>query len=287
MASIAKLMVLRRALERVIAHSYLLALEGKCILENALYHVVGPVMQQLDRLTGQTTLRHGGRRNKVVLVPGFFQQSHVMMPLQHYLHERGWSCEIVQHKPYNDDLRKQAATLEARLEELADQDHKADAAARYDLIGHSQGGLIVRYVAQARPELVERCITLGTPHHGTRAASLAVRAERALLRKTMLSGISAIQMMPGSEFLKELNSAPLPGGVQFYSIYGERDVLVWPPESARLEGAENIPTDRHHMSLIGDRSGVFKIIFHILSGRKVRAYKYGGVIRYKITNNSE
>lgn len=38
---------------------------------------------------------------------------------------------------------------------------------RVNLIGHSQGGLDVRYVASMRPDLVASVVTISTPHRGT------------------------------------------------------------------------------------------------------------------------
>ena len=41
---------------------------------------------------------------------------------------------------------------------------------RVNLIGHSQGGLDVRYVAAVRPDLVASVTTIGAPHQGTQVA---------------------------------------------------------------------------------------------------------------------
>ena len=42
--------------------------------------------------------------------------------------------------------------------------------AKVNLIGHSQGGLDVRYVAAVRPDLVASVTTIGAPHQGTQVA---------------------------------------------------------------------------------------------------------------------
>jgi len=39
-----------------------------------------------------------------------------------------------------------------------------------NLIGHSQGGLDVRYVAAVRPDLVASVTTIGAPHQGAQVA---------------------------------------------------------------------------------------------------------------------
>src|SRR5205823_2947851 len=42
---------------------------------------------------------------------------------------------------------------------------------KVNLIGHSQGGFDVRYVAAVRPDLVASVTTIGTPHRGTQIRS--------------------------------------------------------------------------------------------------------------------
>jgi triacylglycerol lipase len=46
-------------------------------------------------------------------------------------------------------------------------------AAKVNLIGHSQGGLDVRFVAATRPDLIASVTTVGTPHKGTPVADFA------------------------------------------------------------------------------------------------------------------
>ena len=47
-------------------------------------------------------------------------------------------------------------------------------------------------------------------------------------------GESGVQMLPGSDFLRELNSRPLPEDVRFTSIYYALDPMIWPPGNAIL-----------------------------------------------------
>lgn len=63
----------------------------------------------------------------------------------------------------------QVNTIEARGEELYRQlllwGHL-----KYNLIGHSHGGLDARYVLEAYPAIVASVTTIGSPHHGSRVA---------------------------------------------------------------------------------------------------------------------
>lgn len=65
------------------------------------------------------------------------------------------------------------ASTEARGEALAEQVEEIIARtgkAKVNLIGHSHGGLDVRYVAATRPELVASVTSVGSPHQGAELA---------------------------------------------------------------------------------------------------------------------
>jgi triacylglycerol lipase len=69
------------------------------------------------------------------------------------------------------------STSEARGEELLSEVEDIVArtgAAKVNLIGHSQGGLDVRYVAAVRPDLVASVTTVGTPHQGAQLADYLI-----------------------------------------------------------------------------------------------------------------
>jgi triacylglycerol lipase len=68
-------------------------------------------------------------------------------------------------------------TPQARGEQLIDQIETIVAItgkAKVNLIGHSQGGLDVRYVAAVRPDLVASVTTVGSPHKGADLADFLV-----------------------------------------------------------------------------------------------------------------
>jgi triacylglycerol lipase len=67
--------------------------------------------------------------------------------------------------------------VEARGEQLLAQVEyiaASSGAAKVNLIGHSQGGIDVRYVLAARPDLVASVTTVGTPHEGADLADWLV-----------------------------------------------------------------------------------------------------------------
>lgn len=105
--------------------------------------------------------------------------------------------------------------------------------ATIDIVAHSMGGLVTRY-ALATSEIARRIdtlVTLGTPHHGTYAARYAATAQ-------------TLDLRPNSEVLKAIaEQIPWPGPPKYpnlVALWSEADMLLLPPESATMPGAENM-----------------------------------------------
>ena len=98
---------------------------------------------------------------KVVLLHGLYMKGFTMSYLASQLHNKGYQV----YSPTYDTTRKSLKENEARLAELI-QKFKGDQPVYY--IGHSMGGLMLRYLQADYPELFKdsRVITLGTPHNG-------------------------------------------------------------------------------------------------------------------------
>ncbi len=142
------------------------------------------------------------------------------------------------YQPYSQDIRRSAEFERRIMEHVLSQ---VDAEEVY-LLGHSQGGLVARWMVQKMDaaEFVKKCVFLATPHMGTWAGALGV-LNRAAARLgsvvpgfPQLEGESAFQMLPGSPFLADLNEAPLPDGIDFLNLYNLLDPMVWPSRYARL-----------------------------------------------------
>ncbi len=155
------------------------------------------------------------------------------------------------------DLRDDARDLRALLDQIA-RDHPG---AVVDLVAHSQGGLIAREALATdydgedhRLPPMAHLVTLGTPHHGTDAATAAAwlrwsrggRAIRRLARNAHtafdLNGTSVRQLAETSDFIRELNDRPLRDGVAFTSIAAAEDIVV-PAVRSRVAGANNVLVD--------------------------------------------
>lgn len=158
-----------------------------------------------------------------------------------------------------------------RLRELLERMHAEDPGVPIDVIAHSQGGMVVRSALGSRaPPGVERVTTLGSPHHGADLATgvallgLSKNGQRALEAGSVLARVAVVpidptweavaQLAETSDFVRQLNRRPVPGGVAFTSIAARADVVVAAPRSY-LTGATNVvvsvPDVDDHVALPG------------------------------------
>jgi triacylglycerol esterase/lipase EstA (alpha/beta hydrolase family) len=182
-----------------------------------------------------------GQRRLVVLVPGYMQP-----PLAFYRFCRYLGIELFDafpyvwfDFPYSQDLTLSAVQLESVVRDL----HRFTQAEEIYLIGHSQGGMIVRTMVQhgmGSDLPVKKCLFLSSPHQGTWSGIAAASHRGLRIAASMfpyinrVQGESGLQLIPGSRFLEELNSRPLPEGIKFTSVYYALDPMIWPPSNGIL-----------------------------------------------------
>ena len=113
------------------------------------------------------------------------------------------------------------------LNQKADEVRARTGAARVDLIGHSQGGLVIRHYLKFRggASEVDAAISLGAPHYGAAVANLLT-----LLGLGSCAGVVACrQMTIGSPFLAALNAGDdTIGNVRYTNIASVTDGIVQP-----------------------------------------------------------
>lgn len=174
------------------------------------------------------------RPGPVLLVPGYGGSTQALEVLSAELQEDGRDATVVQLAgDGTGDLREQAAVLaEAALSAL-----ERTGAESVDVVGYSAGGVVARLWVRdlGGDELARRVITLGSPHHGTTVAELAI----AIVPDEC--PLACQQLVPGSDLLRELNSGDeTPDGPAYISIWTTLDEVVTPPDSAQLDGALNL-----------------------------------------------
>jgi pimeloyl-ACP methyl ester carboxylesterase len=139
------------------------------------------------------------------------------------------------------DIRDSAALIARKVESLVAQ----TGVPSVDIVGHSMGGLVGLYYVKRLEgrHRVRRLILLGTPATGTWSALLGL--------VTAPFGPASLQLLPASPFLRELNEAPLPPGVDVVAVAGERDYFA-PLASTVLHGVRHVALATSHSGLLVD-----------------------------------
>ncbi len=142
---------------------------------------------QLQTTTGGTTAGGGGAGGgqvglgppyPFVLAHGFFGfETFAGLDFETYffnvkttLAAQGEIVDTPAVDPFNDSDYRGAELLTAVQQFLAET-----GAAKVNIIGHSQGGLDARVVANLRPDLVASVVTVSTPHHGSPVGDVAMK----------------------------------------------------------------------------------------------------------------
>jgi len=173
------------------------------------------------------------RPGTVLLVPGYGGSRIALGELADRLEADGRTTEVLTLPgDGTGDLIAQADVLDEAVRKALH-----DGSASVDVIGYSAGGVVTRLWVDrhAGAEVARRIVTLGSPLHGARIAGVgAALAPDACPR-------ACRELAPGSELLNDLNDDALPPNLPWLSIWTENDETVQPPDSARLDGAVNLP----------------------------------------------
>lgn len=170
----------------------------------------------------------------VLLVPGYGGGTAVLQPLADRLTAAGRDATVVSLPDGGTgDLTASATALATAATSALER----TGAESVDVVGYSAGGVVARlWVAAGAADVVRRVVTLGAPHHGTTLADLAGAVA------PRQCPVGCRQLATGSPVLAELNAGDeTPDGVSWVSIWTTQDGTVTPAESARLDGALNLP----------------------------------------------
>ncbi|MBM3268081.1 MAG: hypothetical protein FJZ01_10580 [Candidatus Sericytochromatia bacterium] len=173
-------------------------------------------------------------KRPILLVPGYFEPGAMWYSFKGELQRRGWTqIYIYEHWPGLGDIRDMAAKAGA----LADKIRAETGFDRIDVVGHSMGGLVLRYWIQRMggADKIAHYVSFATPHRGTVAGYFG-------------PGESARQMRPGSSFLTDLNGGDSrPGDAHYASLWSRTDEIVVPQPHGEYQGASDMafPLSEH------------------------------------------
>jgi triacylglycerol lipase len=173
------------------------------------------------------------RPGPVILVPGYGGNQTALRQLADRLAASGRSAQVLTLPDGGTgDLLAQADTLDTAVRQALDR-----GAPSVDVVGYSAGGVVTRLWVDRHDgaAAARRIVTLGSPLHGANIAGAgAALAPDACPR-------ACRELAPGSSTLDTIDDESLPDGLPWLSIWTQNDETVQPPDSARLDGAVNLP----------------------------------------------
>jgi pimeloyl-ACP methyl ester carboxylesterase len=123
----------------------------------------------------------------------------------------------------------------------------ATGAAKVDLVGHSQGGMMPRYYIEylGGAAKVHALVGLAPSNYGTTIDGLSTLATQLGLADPFATGLSALcescgEQLVGSPFLARVNATPTSPSVQYTVIESRDDEVVTPYTNAFLPAAPNV-----------------------------------------------
>jgi pimeloyl-ACP methyl ester carboxylesterase len=232
---------------------------------SAALRVRGPValtrFLRSDVLAGKG-VPHGDGRPVLVLPPAI--AGDWLMPVMlSWLRRLDYTAHTSQISLHVDCSDRTMARVLPRVEEIA-------ANGKVTLLGHSRGGLLARALMTARPDLVERVITLASPLHEPFAVTNLTLAKAATIARSRLQKDPARLNMGcltqacactyGRFFRKEL-TPDLPPLIALFTRHDE--VVRW--QACLEDGARNIEVRGTHLGVLASRN-VYTTIAHALVG---------------------
>lgn len=165
----------------------------------------------------------GATSERVLLLHGFFQTRNLWDVMEDRLRFDGFSVMSFNlgglfWRFNTHPVEKSAELIAEKVERLCEK-HGFE---NLHIIGHSKGGLIARKYVQEHggDKRVKSVVTLGTPHHGTPTAAVAVG-----LMGFGLVRSSARDLLPRSRLVRDLGRDRFPDDIPLTSIYSKQDLV--------------------------------------------------------------
>jgi pimeloyl-ACP methyl ester carboxylesterase len=206
---------------------------------------VGDGRDPLDHLEAEVP---GEATTPVLLVHGFGANKSNWLFVTRYLHHAGFRrIDALNYNPITEDVPALSARLMARAEQL-----KARyGVERVHLIGHSMGGIIIRYAVQVDGlDGVGVAATISSPHGGNGLARYRLPFTTGLFE-------AGLQLAPDSTVMRLFRSTARPLPTRFVAYYSNLDLIVPARRAMILEpelGATNVLIKDHgHLSIMWSR----------------------------------
>jgi triacylglycerol lipase len=173
------------------------------------------------------------RPGAVLLVPGYGGSTTSLDVLAQRVRQTGRTATVVQLAGNGTgDLTVQARVLNGYVNRAI-----TAGSGPVTVIGYSAGGVVawlwdVGYGGASRARMI---ITLGSPLHGAQLAAVGSAYDPGECP------VACQQLTPGSTLLAQLGQSPARDRPPWLSLWTDDDQTVKPPDSARLQGAVNVP----------------------------------------------
>lgn len=190
----------------------------------------------------------GDDSTPVLLVHGFGANKSNWLFIRRHLQQAGYTrVDALNYNPFSDDvpgLAARCAERAAALKELYGVD-------RIHLVGHSMGGIIIRYAVQVDGlEGVGVVATVSSPHNGHALARFRLPG----MQGPFAAGL---QLDPDSTVMRLFRSTARPLPTRFVAYYSNLDLIV-PARRAmivepELEATNVLIKDHGHLSIMLSR----------------------------------
>ncbi len=168
-------------------------------------------------------------KNPVVFVHGWGGMKTQFGPMVRYLSNQGWPTSHLSSIQYSNPFGSSINNAH-QLSGFVNNKMAGTGRSEVDLVAHSMGGLSTRYYIKNLGGVnnVGALVTCGSPHTGTPSGYVG-----------QIMGEGGREMIPGSTFLRQLNSGDLtPGSTKYTSIFSYQDIVV-PWRYSRMGGDWN------------------------------------------------
>ncbi len=159
-------------------------------------------------------------RTPILLLYGFFSSRRSLGILERHLTGRGF--DVISFNLggllgtfFTNSILESASFIDGKIKRQVER----HGLKKIHVVAHSKGGLVALWwlLKMGGDQLCSKVVTLGTPFKGSRLTYLALITPLGLIWRDMW------QMRPGSNFLKQLDRAAIPAGLDIYCFHSTLD----------------------------------------------------------------